>query len=468
MCHKASSGKYERGEKMINIRKLKTTNHPILKNIELDFMRPDGTCYNTIILAGENGSGKTTIFDVFTNLIIHPFGAGGGMGVDGFDLEIEIKHNDDKNYVFKKVPGENYYSWQDMRGRHVSNEGSRRTNINILRSDVEINFEHEEINAITARNLDATDKNGLIKTPKNLATEIAHLLIDIDGLDSIDVVQWVDASGNEGKPVPESERHKRIKRFRNAFEVMFHDKLNFSKINNRNNKKEIIFNKKVNGAIEEVILNKLSSGEKQVVFRSAFLLKDKNSLSGCIVLIDEPELSMHPKWEEKLLSFLQTLFKNDIGTQTSQLFIATHSEHVLKSALEDDNSLIVKLRENEPPETIFKGQTGNSLRTVTLGEVKWRVFDMPTVDYHIELYAWLHKLSGVGSCGDFKNWLRANHPLSIGTLPVTTYRGYTDETLPTYIRNYIDHPDECNRSSDCLNRLEDSINHLRRIIATFP
>ena len=42
---------------------IKWNNHNILGNIELDFIKPHGSVYDTIILAGENGTGKTTILE---------------------------------------------------------------------------------------------------------------------------------------------------------------------------------------------------------------------------------------------------------------------------------------------------------------------------------------------------------------------------------------------------------------------
>lgn len=39
--------------------KIKWKNHSVLGNLELDFTKDDGGVYNTIILAGENGTGKT-------------------------------------------------------------------------------------------------------------------------------------------------------------------------------------------------------------------------------------------------------------------------------------------------------------------------------------------------------------------------------------------------------------------------
>lgn len=46
------------------IRKVKWNNYKSLGSLELDFVNPtSGTPYNTIVLAGENGAGKTTILD---------------------------------------------------------------------------------------------------------------------------------------------------------------------------------------------------------------------------------------------------------------------------------------------------------------------------------------------------------------------------------------------------------------------
>lgn len=49
---------------MYKIRKIKFVDHPILNNLELDFCDKEGNAIDTIILAGENGTGKSTILDV--------------------------------------------------------------------------------------------------------------------------------------------------------------------------------------------------------------------------------------------------------------------------------------------------------------------------------------------------------------------------------------------------------------------
>lgn len=71
---------------------------------------------------------------------------------------------------------------------------------------------------------------------------------------------------------------------------------------------------------KNIAIDDLSTGEKQIVFRGAQLLKNSRNLNGGIVLIDEPELSMHPKWQSKVFDYYTGLFSQG-GTQMSQIFL---------------------------------------------------------------------------------------------------------------------------------------------------
>ena len=54
----------------MKIRKVKWANHPILGNLELDFITPaTNKPYSTIVLAGENGTGKTTILETINTFL---------------------------------------------------------------------------------------------------------------------------------------------------------------------------------------------------------------------------------------------------------------------------------------------------------------------------------------------------------------------------------------------------------------
>jgi len=94
--------------------------------------------------------------------------------------------------------------------------------------------------------------------------------------------------------------------------------------------KEIIFQKDI-GELKFNILDKnlslieknrdietLSSGEKQII--TLFTYLSFNTSNGNLYIIDEPELSLHPKWQEDFLPNVEKLMPPN-----SQLLIATHS-----------------------------------------------------------------------------------------------------------------------------------------------
>ena len=53
---------------MLKIKSIKFKNHPILKNLELNFCDANGKAVDTIIIAGENGTGKSTLIEAIAAL----------------------------------------------------------------------------------------------------------------------------------------------------------------------------------------------------------------------------------------------------------------------------------------------------------------------------------------------------------------------------------------------------------------
>ena len=73
-------------------------------------------------------------------------------------------------------------------------------------------------------------------------------------------------------------------------------------------------------------ISELSTGEQTLLSKVLYLFlkeyKDK------VILIDEPELSLHPSWQNKVLKIYENFaFKNNC-----QIIIATHSPHIIGSA----------------------------------------------------------------------------------------------------------------------------------------
>lgn len=62
--------------------KVKFKNHPILENLVLDFRGQDGKTADTIIFAGENGAGKSTILDELYRI---------ACGKTNFDTDIDVE-----------------------------------------------------------------------------------------------------------------------------------------------------------------------------------------------------------------------------------------------------------------------------------------------------------------------------------------------------------------------------------------
>ncbi len=88
-------------------------------------------------------------------------------------------------------------------------------------------------------------------------------------------------------------------------------------------------------------LQESSSGEYHF-FSSIVGLMATVKPTNSLVLIDEPEISLHPNWQMKYLSFLRELF-NDPEYATCHIIVASHS-HFLISDLKGENSKIIGLK----------------------------------------------------------------------------------------------------------------------------
>lgn len=192
---------------------------------------------------------------------------------------------------------------------------------------------------------------------------------------------------------------------------------------------------------QSISIDKLSTGEKQVVFRGAYLLRNSKTLQGGTVLIDESELSMHPKWQEKIFEYYRGLFTRN-NTQTVQMILATHSENVVRAALKDPDNVLVIILYDENGVVKADKIHDRVLPTIMAAEVNYLTFDIKSIDYHIALYGDLQTQTGKTKISEMDSYIEAQteyDSLLHEKMDNSSYGPY--KTLPTYIRNAIDHPD---------------------------
>ncbi len=465
---------------MIRIKSIKFYNHKIFGNQFFDFTIDGNNPVNNIIFAGENGSGKTKLLEELHNVSNFSFFANYGIysqktheiivdlstenycDINNDDIKINeailtISKNAEENTSNNLVFLSNGNKIKNVK-RAGSTDRVISLKINGLYSNVDINYKpRNTIQGITNKTLD-NDNNSI---PNDMASEIIQLLVDIAIQDSCDVDSWIGSHRNA--VVPDNIYHTRLKRFTNAFEKMFEDTIKYKEI--RNNSIPI-FEKNNN----EIEISSLSSGEKQVIFRGIYLLRNKNSLKGVPVFIDEPEISMHPKWEETIFEYYKNIFSEE-NIQTSQMFVATHSEHILSNVLNYNDSLVIKIKDNTT-QKFYKNGPGTILPTITLAEIKYSIFDLYTTDFHTLLYGYIQQnfvSDNNGQLIDNPNILQTDEWLKNQNVPLKEYVKQISpthtkhyDTLSTYIRNCIDHPDDDH--SYCNEELITSIEKMIEII----
>jgi predicted ATP-dependent endonuclease of OLD family len=105
----------------------------------------------------------------------------------------------------------------------------------------------------------------------------------------------------------------------NKFFIDSSKQLHFNKVSS--DIKFIIFDKKGEKIEEGMDIRNLSSGEKQILILLTYIKYNSNK---SIFIIDEPELSLHPKWQAEFLESVEKLMPKD-----TQLIVATHSPEII-------------------------------------------------------------------------------------------------------------------------------------------
>ena len=456
--------------------KVKWHNDPVLGDLQLDFRNPTtGKPYNTVVLLGENGTGKTTILNsLFRFIFGHPIGNIEKLDydIDGVAYSAIPTGDDDSNWngyydirlpnndLLQITTGINQTGGTSFSTR-IDNDPRNVRSYFSFYSRAESNFKTEPIVNVTAQQWD--------NKPKQYSQEdvsyssLKQMIVDIDDQDCREFVSrckkvqkyaWNDF-------FPESK----IFKFSRAIKYFF-ENIEFEKVEDQNGEKQILFNK--NGSL--IPIDSLSSGEKQIVFRGLNLLKSNNYLKGGCIFIDEPEISMHPKWGRKILSFYQSLVSDSEKNQYSQIFLATHSDHVLHQVISDSENIGVIILKADG-----NGITGHKIdkpffsKRISIPEINYLAFDIPSNDYHTLLYSAVQAKFEAERIKDCDNKILKSkffnlneHSKKYEYLGKKAGQARTYQTICSYIRNAIHHPDEEHKFTE--EELRSSIELLRTIL----
>lgn len=323
---------------MYRFRKVKFYDHPILKNLELDFCGEDGRAVDTIIIAGENGTGKSTLMESIYQIVSKAI---------KFNADIELEVGEEvRKITYRKetnASGSLLIHVKDNKGLNtytntIGNTLHQAYPLCGVYSDVDINFHAQPVSSVTSLTLDSTSDSR--RSGTDLPKQIHQLIIDIQALDDADLAYAYRSAKTANQSISDINFKERMPRFTAAFNRLF-ENLSYSRITNRGDKKAILFQK--NGV--DIPIDGLSSGEKQVVYRGCFLLKDLNATNGAFVFIDEPEISLHPSWQMKIMDYYKGIFTGEDGEQTSQIFAVTHSPFVIHNENRRNDKVIILARD---------------------------------------------------------------------------------------------------------------------------
>ena len=310
---------------------------------------------DTIVFIGENGTGKTTILREIYNLMDLE-----NMQNSGNKIFLELEENE--KAILKKYPLEknnNIIMEEDILYDciDIKKEVYDFEDIEKDKYKSKVIYLPTEVNFNSLKSVDRT-----FRYKYKFRNEINENLIS-DLPSAIANKIYVEMIMNEDLPARES-KEKVCKEVNSVFESMDLD-IEFVGLSKDENTVPIFRN--IEG--KEFDINGLSSGEKQLFLR-ALSLKFLN-VNNSIILIDEPEISLHPRWQRKIVNVYENIGENN------QIIIATHSPHIIGNVkkeqlrvLKKDKEGIKVMNSDELDETY--GKTVESILMEVMGIINTR------------------------------------------------------------------------------------------------
>lgn len=455
------------------------------------------------VLIGENGNGKTTLLESINYLTLNSYSVQNKLNISDFqDFQnpIEVIADTDKYECSSSI--EYYSKWHfESSGIEFLAKSRQSKEVNkLLSSPFEshswFKITSQYIGGETPKDVDSRDKpfsNSRIKddginifyfdknrnrqiTTGNYKTTFEKILDDLswkfrknlDATKQKELLENIDGEyfKNIQSIVDSNAGAKTSEELKEFFNNEDYQDLKIDLLPLLQPFENAFFTIRKKDELKQILVKDLGSGVEIIL--TILLLKNIAGASNgkIIYLIDEPELHLHPKSQEKLLELLLEEAKD------KQIFISTHSPYMFKGAIGGGAKLSIFKRDGEGIEIINARDNGWGIFgrfSPTWGEINWHAYDLPTVEFHNELYGFLQAkatdedeqnyyeenfdswLKDKLNTEQNKNWIKIK---SDGTTE------NTNRTLQTYIRNSIHHPENTNNTPYTDEELRESINLL--------
>lgn len=303
----------------MKIKNVKIGKNKVLKNIDISFEK-DNQILDTIVIAGSNGSGKTTLLESICSYFkttIFPLNEK-EMNVQ-IDLFLENREEKIDENIISELHSINYYKNKDI-NKYEEIINTLKILPKLIYVPAEIDFNEVKTETTNYKSdykfFNIVDSDVIEDIPSYISSRIYYIANTEEELTLKEVKEKVNAEIN------------------GVFDILDLD-VKLTGLS-KDEKNMPIF---VNSSGDEFDINQLSSGEKQLFLRtlSIKMLEPENS----IILIDEPELSLHPKWQQRIIDVYKKIGKNN------QIIVATHSPHVLGSVSNENIFLLSKNKKGE-------------------------------------------------------------------------------------------------------------------------
>jgi predicted ATP-dependent endonuclease of OLD family len=378
----------------MKIRKIHIKNYKMFKDVTIDFTDSNGKTLDMIVLAGINGSGKTTLLQLLQKLFSKRLNLfkvhsklykyeeeENALLCDEIELELDVS-NEEKSrlvYIFRSIISESSIGQSYLKQLELLLDGpGNYINLSFKLSKEEESFiisqNDFELFGILPKNelqkvfkvlyfsavfsdVKETKSQNILdifneKSPNDNDMNSSGIVFSIDILSHDRMVETHIVRLVQGKVIANRNltSGEVIKQAIDDINQLLKGISLKTKLVDINLDRPVF--ESFNGI--KILSNELSGGEKQLYYKA--ILFDKLRPQNSLILVDEPETSLHPTWQQEVLKLYQNIPGNN------QVILATHSPHIIASA-HPDNLFILQINEEKKTVECFNAKKDKGFHT---------------------------------------------------------------------------------------------------------